>query len=408
MPLKLRVMNEAVEESDPAEYFFERERITIGRGSDNHLTLPDRKRIVSTKHAEVRQEGNTYQLVDLGSKNFTYLRDQRLQAQQPYELHSGDVFRIGDFEIEFVPIEAPEPAAEETVFAADFRNPFEEPANDLMEALEGIIEAYEEETPQRRADAMQDAFRHATEEMGEHEAVQRVFALLGGDTKGSRPEKTETSPASSADTSSAPAASSTAPASSASKPERQRAPTVEAPHAAVDAVLNTLLQSISQIIGIPWQFRHEFIGQTIMQSADTAFLYEGDAEALKEHLLDPSLSEDERQERLEKVEEAAESLVVHQVAMLNGYKASVMKGAQELMEQLNPEAVEAELAESNKLYDLMPVLASPVVVERLRAKWNELQMGDGSVAEQRVFRPAFIKAYLARMTAVRSSDKDTH
>jgi hypothetical protein len=60
------------------------------------------------------------------------------------------------------------------------------------------------------------------------------------------------------------------------------------------------------------------------------------------------------------------------------------------------------------VYKYLPMLATPAVLERLRAEWTELQMGDWSAAEQRVFRPAFIKAYLARMTAVRPSDKDTH
>ena len=167
------------------------------------------------------------------------------------------------------------------------------------------------------------------------------------------------------------------------------------------------MASIARIIRIPWQFRHEFIGQTIMQSSDTMFLYEGDPDALKAHLLDPSIEDEERAKRLELVSDAAESMVAHQVAMLNGYKASVMDGAEELMDRLDPEAIKEDVVGESAVYKYLPVLAAPAVLERLKAKLYEMKAGDWSVAEQRVFRPTFIKAYLARMTAVRPSSDDT-
>lgn len=380
MPVQLRVINQAVASSEPAEYVFEEDRITIGRGSANQLTLPDKNRIVSTEHAELRREGETYQLVDLGSKNFTYLDGERLDPEQPYPIESGDTFRIGEFEIEFDVLDAPEPEVARTVFAADFTNPFEAPAAQMLEALEEIMEAYEEEAPRRRNDALRDAFRNASEEVGDHEATRHVARLLG----------IQADPA------------------PAEEEGRGEATAPVAPSEAIGAVLDTLVDAIARLVGIPWQFRHEFIGQTIMQSAETAFLYDGDPDAVKKHLLDPSLSEEERADRLEHVREAAEAVAVHQVAMLNGYKASVMQGAQELLDEIDPDAIEEKVAEQNKLFELLPVLASPIVVERLRGQWSELQASDWSVAEQRVFRPAFIKAYLARMTAVRSPDEDTH
>ncbi len=433
MPVKLRVTHEADDGGDPSEYFFEQDRITIGRGSDNHLTLPDPKRIVSSKHAEVRQSGETYQLVDRGSKNFTYLRNQRLEAGEPYELRAGDVFRIGEFAVEFTPVEAETtaPAADETVFAADFSNPFEDPADHLLEALHELIEAYERESQQRRDDALKEAF-HNVDELGTHDAVHRVLELLGvqprGDDTGATPARApESSPGASSPTppenrppeeasqtepptetprESAPSRSG--PSSELPSERSRSGPAVQASDDVADTVIDTLLASISRIIGIPWQFRHEFIGQTIMQSAETQFLYDGDVQTMKAHLMDPSISNDERENRLDHVEDAAEALAVHQVAMLNGYKASVMNGTEELMERLNPDAHQHEVMDQSALYEYVPMLASPAVLDRLRAQWNELQMGDWSVAEQRIFRPAFIKAYLARMTAVRPSDKDTH
>lgn len=397
MPIRLQVTNQADTASAPDEYVFEEDHVTIGRGTPNHLTLPDKKRIVSSEHAEIRRRGGGYQLVDLGSKNFTYLNGDRLIPQEPQAIQSGDTFRIGDFEIGFEILSAPQSAAERTVFAADFSNPFEAPAAQLIEALEEIREAYEDESdaPRRRHDALRDAFRDVPEKLEGHEATQQVAQLMGlleGEVPNAASSKAPSTPA------------PEAPASPTPSPQAE--PII--PSEAIGSVLDASLAAVARLVNIPWQFRHEFIGQTIMQSSATAFLYEGDTETIKQHLLDPSLSDETRAERIERLRDAVEAVAVHQVAMLNGYKASAIQGAQELLEQVNPSATEAEVGKENKLFELLPWLASPVVVERLRARWHELQSGgDWSVAEQRVFRPAFIKAYLARMTAVRNTDPDS-
>jgi len=398
MPVKLRVTNTESDSDDPSEYLFDQDRVTIGRGSENDLTLPDPQRIVSTEHAVIQREGGTYQLVDRGSKNFTYLHDQRLTAGEPYELTEGDTFRLGNFEIEFTAskVDATSPAADETVFAADFSNPFADPAQNLTEALANLIEAYEEEAPQRRDDALKDAFRRTDAELENSDVIQRLFDLL--DLEPSAGASSSPPPDSSGESVSDPASMQDGPSSR---------PAIHIDEEVTDEVLDTLLESLSRIIEIPWQFRHEFIGQTIMQSSETEFLYEGDADTIKSHLLDPSLSQDERRRRLDHVEDAAEALAVHQVAMLNGYKASVTEGAEELLERLNPEAHREEVTEENVVYEYLPMLASPAVVERLQLTWNDLKRGDWSAAEQRIFRPAFIKAYLARMTAVEPSEEDT-
>ncbi len=52
----------------------------IGRGSTCHLVLPDDG--VSRKHASVRRRGGAYYLADLGSKNGTYIEDERIVIRQ--------------------------------------------------------------------------------------------------------------------------------------------------------------------------------------------------------------------------------------------------------------------------------------------------------------------------------------
>src|ERR1043166_4564503 len=68
--------------------------LTIGRAPDNRLVLQDPQ--TSSHHAEIRPDAQGYLLVDLNSRNGTFVNEQRLMAQTPRLLISGDVVRIGD------------------------------------------------------------------------------------------------------------------------------------------------------------------------------------------------------------------------------------------------------------------------------------------------------------------------
>ncbi len=71
--------------------------IRIGRDPRNEVVLVDLQ--VTRFHAEVRQVGDTFQVVDLGSRNGTYLNGR--QVQKPMVVHAGDVISIGRHELLF-------------------------------------------------------------------------------------------------------------------------------------------------------------------------------------------------------------------------------------------------------------------------------------------------------------------
>jgi hypothetical protein len=50
---------------------------------------------VSRVHAMIRKTKSGYQIIDLDSSNGTWLENQRLVPQRPYQLDSGDRIRIG-------------------------------------------------------------------------------------------------------------------------------------------------------------------------------------------------------------------------------------------------------------------------------------------------------------------------
>ncbi len=56
--------------------------------------LPDAD-IVSRYHAEIRVEGNTYYIQDLGSSNGTYIHQTKLEPNIPYQLKLGDHIEFG-------------------------------------------------------------------------------------------------------------------------------------------------------------------------------------------------------------------------------------------------------------------------------------------------------------------------
>jgi len=87
--------------------------IVIGRSEDVDLVLEDER--ASRRHAELRPDGDHWQIVDLGATNKTFLNDAALKPNAPTSLHDGDVIRIGNTEFCFVAAQsiAPIPEANE-------------------------------------------------------------------------------------------------------------------------------------------------------------------------------------------------------------------------------------------------------------------------------------------------------
>jgi pSer/pThr/pTyr-binding forkhead associated (FHA) protein len=70
---------------------------TIGRHPDSNIFLDDVT--VSRRHAEVKHDGGTFTVSDVGSLNGTYLNRERIEEA---EMHSGDELQIGKFRLVFL------------------------------------------------------------------------------------------------------------------------------------------------------------------------------------------------------------------------------------------------------------------------------------------------------------------
>ncbi len=80
--------------------------VTLGRSPDNDLVFPDRE--ISRHHARICRQGRECIIEDLGSKNGTFVNDERLT--RPRVLQDGDEIQIAPrFRLTFVDAEATAP-----------------------------------------------------------------------------------------------------------------------------------------------------------------------------------------------------------------------------------------------------------------------------------------------------------
>ena len=95
--LKFKIENfDKLPNGGPLEYQVDRRGFDLGR--DQHLdwSLPDKSRVVSGKHCEIRFHDNAYWLYDT-STNGTFLNNSIKRVQSPYRLKDGDKLAIGEY-----------------------------------------------------------------------------------------------------------------------------------------------------------------------------------------------------------------------------------------------------------------------------------------------------------------------
>jgi predicted component of type VI protein secretion system len=118
MILILTIRNaDALQEGVAAQYMMDGANAVIGRSRNCNWYLPDPGNAISSRHCEIRREGDAFVLKDI-STNGTFVNDapERI-TERP--LASGDLIRIGQYEVvasieaEVLPEPEPEPVAPE-------------------------------------------------------------------------------------------------------------------------------------------------------------------------------------------------------------------------------------------------------------------------------------------------------
>ncbi|MDO6590553.1 type VI secretion system-associated FHA domain protein TagH [Loktanella sp. D2R18] len=99
MPLVLRLQNPDALPGLPKEFAMVGNTLTIGRGSENDLVLPDPERELSKQHCLIEDRNGDYVLRDT-STNGTFLNYGAMRLDDtPTPLNQGDVIGLGPFEI---------------------------------------------------------------------------------------------------------------------------------------------------------------------------------------------------------------------------------------------------------------------------------------------------------------------
>ena len=405
----------------PTEYAFDdKSVIIIGRDSAADLTLYDEDMMVSREHARLELMGDTYYLTDLGSRNFSFIKGDRLNPGQGYPLNADDIFHIANYEVQLKIEAAPAIDFGVTRFDAGFTNPFLDHVKMLEHALEAIQIEHEKLPDVRKEAALSEALSDAAERFKDNPVFQYLsggsHGISGG--AGAAPSLMQPPSGVSPPVAQPPAAT---PAPAVSQPPPAPAPVVSPPPPAsppldisldegsskylrffandptrLDLFMNVLMDYVSKQVKVPWQFKYEFIGHTFMPTADSKAIYESDAEGLADFLFDESCDKEKLDHRFDLIRDALSEGLLHQMAILDGYRAAVDAGTKLMIGELDPAKVLAGLDTGNALKKRLVFLSQSEAFEIMLQKHSELAAEDVSVIERRTYRPAFIKSYLER------------
>lgn len=134
MPITLKIVSyQRNTPSQEQSFSSELNRFSVGRGSDNHWTLPDPQRFMSGTHCWFENRNDTWFITDTSTNGvFLNKSDQRMTKNESVELHQGDSIRIGDYdlEVELAPalagqadIGTAEPDFSASPFGSDLQDP---------------------------------------------------------------------------------------------------------------------------------------------------------------------------------------------------------------------------------------------------------------------------------------------
>lgn len=119
MILILTVRNPGVlPEGAAAQYLMDGETAVLGRSRNCNWVLPDPRNAISSRHCEIRRQGDYFVLRDI-STNGTFVNDSTERLTGEHMLNAGDLIRVGQyevvasFEVEVAPAPAPVPVASE-------------------------------------------------------------------------------------------------------------------------------------------------------------------------------------------------------------------------------------------------------------------------------------------------------
>jgi len=279
------------EDRTPTEHAFDDQAvITIGRDSAADLTLFDDEMMVSRLHARLEMLDGTYHLSDLGSRNFSSIKGERLTPGQVYPINDGDTFHIANYEVQFKHEKAPAVDFGETRFDVGFVNPFFAHVTPFVHAMEAMQIEYDKLPAVRKDAAMAEAFTEVMANVKDNPVFQYIS---GGANASGAPDLPSSVPPQDIVTPTPPSQVAPPPPPPPPPPRPQAPPVpLDIPlhegssrflkffandQSRLDKFLDVLMDYVSKQVKVPWQFKYEFIGHTFIPTEDSKAVYESDS-----------------------------------------------------------------------------------------------------------------------------------
>ena len=370
--------------------------VKLGRESDNDIVLEDPRKVVSRSHAKIIDSSGLIQVVDLGSANFTYLNGNQLFPNDENALKTGDIIKIGDYELdvtlEQIKVEsAPQWDDQKTMI---FSNPFVDEVQKISDSILKLSEKYFYDESPLKSEALRMSIMQGLDGLlanDVNKVLSEYFASKFLDHSFSSAVKSE-SPPKIVTEEKPPVKTST----QTSVSETSGKPQIDYSFSSYfSESVDVLLDTVTKLIQGYLQFRQEFFGVTIYQTIPTGSLKE-----IKEYLFNPDLSAEQQKKRISLIKEETQKLLTHQIGILEGYRTSATEGSQSLLQSLDPDIIERETLskQSSPMDNLIPNAKKVKVLEAIKTNYKKY-ISDPYHLEKKYFRPPFIKGYQKRISA---------
>ena len=398
-------------DSPVSERSFNKDIVSIGRRDFNDLQLQDQRRLISSRHAEIRKKGNNFMVVDVGSKNGTQLNGQRIDVGKEYPLKQGDQINIGDFLIEFMPIISILPEGEKVQKGLDsttITSDVTEEVQELIAKLKYIYADHLNETNEERKTLMLEIIRKAIEGKDEEDS-RRIIDLI----KSQFPEKeyqqgrvlqSQSEQIMECKTQEYELYKTAyheliniAERYLANLEDLRSPESVKQLIKRIDMALNTMIECLANAIKGRKQFEEEFDVEAtrIFSWKPNPIKLVEDSRGIGEYLIDWR-----RKESMEQVSsnlaDAFTDLALHQMGLMAGFK-ECLRG---ILKQLDPESLEAEGQASTvnlgilKIHPQFGPLTSLAAWNRFKEKHKKLSEEEVKTFET-ILGPSFAKGYLS-------------
>ena len=377
--------------------------ISIGRDEKNDIILLDPFKVISRRHANIVNTEGILQIIDLGSQNFTFLNENRIEPNEENTLQSGDIIKIGEYEIEVLIIIDQEIIRDDDQRTMIFSAPFSDELNAISDNLKLIAIKYSEDISPRKAEMLRFSILQNFNLLEKNEVNKILGEFFSENFLEQQKNKQLSRQEYKVDI-------------KIQEPRIKQSQTPDKDNLSkfsqeysfsshFSGVTDVLLDAFSKLLAGFLQFRQEFFGVTIYHIIPIGSLND-----LKEYLFSPAITSEEEKKRLGLLKEETEKLLAHQVGLLEGYRLSITEGSKTLLQSLNPDVIEKELLAKTPtqvidIGKLLPFTQKTKILEILKENYQKY-ISDTYHVEKKYFRPPFMKGYQKRILSNQKSENE--